>query len=93
MSGLRWDKARKRIRAWQARNEPQRIIPITPDESFWKAWRDDTRGMRTLRELQAKHMTLRGMAAELTRRKIATPRGGKWHPQTVRQVLDRLDAA
>jgi hypothetical protein len=30
---------------------------------------------------------------ELSKRKIATPPGGKWHPQTVRQVLARLDAA
>jgi DNA invertase Pin-like site-specific DNA recombinase len=47
----------------------------------------------TLRELQAKGLTLRGMAAELSKRKIATPRGGKWHPQTVQQVLRRLHVA
>lgn len=29
-------------------------------------------------ELQAKRYTLRGIAVELTRRKIETPRGGRW---------------
>ena len=44
----------------------------------------------TLRELQAKGLTLRGMAAELTRRKIATPRGGRWHAETVNKLIERL---
>ena len=34
-----------------------------------------------LREFQSKGYSLRGMADELTRRKIGTPRGGAWHPQ------------
>ncbi len=34
--------------------------------------------------LGAKGLTLRGMVAELTRRKIATPRGGRWHAETVK---------
>jgi hypothetical protein len=37
-----------------------------------------------VRDLQAKRYTLRGIAAELTRRKIATPRGGRWSAQTVK---------
>jgi DNA invertase Pin-like site-specific DNA recombinase len=45
-----------------------------------------------VRELQAMVLTLRGMAAELTKRKIATPRGGRWHAQTVKLVIERLVA-
>jgi DNA invertase Pin-like site-specific DNA recombinase len=44
----------------------------------------------TLRELQAKGLTLRGMVAELTRRKIATPRGGRWHAETINKLIERL---
>jgi hypothetical protein len=32
------------------------------------------------------------VAAELNRRKIATPAGGKWHAQTVIRVRKRLEA-
>jgi DNA invertase Pin-like site-specific DNA recombinase len=34
--------------------------------------------------------TLRELAAELNERNIATPRGGRWHPSSVRNVLNRL---
>jgi hypothetical protein len=37
----------------------------------------------TLRALQAEGLTLRGIAERLNKRQIATPRGGRWHPQTV----------
>jgi hypothetical protein len=43
-----------------------------------------------VRELQSKGYSLRRMAAELTGRKIATPRGGKWHAETVKMVVRRL---
>jgi DNA invertase Pin-like site-specific DNA recombinase len=43
-----------------------------------------------VRDLQAKGYSLRGMASELTRRKIATPRGGRWSAQTVKMVVGRL---
>jgi DNA invertase Pin-like site-specific DNA recombinase len=45
-----------------------------------------------LLDLKAKGLPMRGMAAELTRRKIATARGGRWHPDTVAALLKRLDA-
>jgi hypothetical protein len=35
----------------------------------------------------------RAVAAELNRRKVATPAGGQWHAQTVARVKARLDAA
>jgi hypothetical protein len=30
------------------------------------------------------------MATELTKRKVKTPRGGTWHPQTVKMIMQRL---
>ena len=47
----------------------------------------------TLRELQERGMSLRDMARELTKRKQPTPRGGAWHPQLVRRIVQRLGAA
>jgi hypothetical protein len=43
-----------------------------------------------MRDLQQLGLTLRGMAAELNKRKVKTPRGGKWHPETVARLIDRL---
>jgi hypothetical protein len=34
--------------------------------------------------------TLRGIADALNRKRVATARGGKWHPSTVRSVLLRV---
>lgn len=43
-----------------------------------------------LKALQAEgFLTLPAMASELTRRGIVTPRGGAWHPQTVKRLLER----
>jgi hypothetical protein len=44
-----------------------------------------------IRQLQREGYNLLDMAAELTKRKIPTPRGGEWHPQTVKRVLQRLE--
>ena len=46
-----------------------------------------------LRDLKQQDLSLRGMAAELTKRRVPTPRGGTWHPQLVARVLERLVAA
>jgi DNA invertase Pin-like site-specific DNA recombinase len=43
-----------------------------------------------LAELNRSGMTTREIAAELTARGITTPRGGRWHPQTVRRVMQRV---
>jgi DNA invertase Pin-like site-specific DNA recombinase len=45
-----------------------------------------------MREMQNKGYSMRRMAIELTNRKVKTPRGGAWHPQTVKQVMKRLAA-
>jgi DNA invertase Pin-like site-specific DNA recombinase len=43
-----------------------------------------------LAELNRSGMTTREIAAELTAQGITTPRGGRWHPQTVRRVMERV---
>lgn len=48
-------------------------------------------GLRpVLAELQGSGLSARKIAAELTARCIPTPKGGKWHAQTVLRVLGRL---
>ena len=44
------------------------------------------------RDMQRNGYSMRRMATELTKRKVKTPRGGAWHPQTVKMVLQRLAA-
>ena len=46
-----------------------------------------------VRALQRDGYSIRGIAAELEKRKVATPREGSWHPQLVKRVLQRLDAS
>jgi hypothetical protein len=43
-----------------------------------------------IREMQNEGYSMRRMATELTNRKVKTPRGGDWHPQTVKMVMQRL---
>jgi DNA invertase Pin-like site-specific DNA recombinase len=43
-----------------------------------------------LAELQDSRLSARKIAAELTARCIPTPKGGKWHAQTVLRMLGRL---
>ncbi len=45
-----------------------------------------------IRELQRDGYSMRGMAGELEKRKVPTPRGGAWHPQLVKRVVQRLNA-
>jgi DNA invertase Pin-like site-specific DNA recombinase len=45
-----------------------------------------------MREMQGKSYSMRRMATELNKRKVKTPRGGVWHPQTVKMVMQRLAA-
>jgi hypothetical protein len=40
-----------------------------------------------LTELCGRKLSLRAIAGELTKRKIKTPRGGKWHASSVRNLL------
>ena len=43
-------------------------------------------------ELKGKGLSLARIAVELNKRKVATPRGGKWDHSSVRNVLQRLAA-
>ena len=43
-----------------------------------------------LRDLKKRGLSLRAIAAELTTRRVPTPRGGAWHPQLIARVLERL---
>ncbi len=49
---------------------------------------DQIKGL--LAELAGSGMSTRQIASELTARGIATQRGGRWHPQTVKRVMDRV---
>jgi hypothetical protein len=43
-----------------------------------------------IRELQRDGYSIRGIAGELEKRKPQTPRGGAWHPQLVKRIVQRL---
>ena len=43
-----------------------------------------------LTALSAAGMSHRKIATELTARGISTPNGGRWHPQTVSRVIERI---
>jgi DNA invertase Pin-like site-specific DNA recombinase len=43
-----------------------------------------------IRELQRDGHSMRAIAGELDRRKVPTPRGGAWHPQLVKRIVERL---
>jgi DNA invertase Pin-like site-specific DNA recombinase len=46
-----------------------------------------------IRALQQRGLSMRGIAGELSMRKVPTPRGGTWHPQLVTRIVRRLDLA
>jgi DNA invertase Pin-like site-specific DNA recombinase len=43
-----------------------------------------------LAELTSAGLSMRAIASELTARGVPTPRGGRWHPQTVTRILERI---
>jgi DNA invertase Pin-like site-specific DNA recombinase len=46
-----------------------------------------------IRELLCKGYSIRDIATELEKRKMPTPRGGAWHPQLVKRIVERLAQA
>jgi DNA invertase Pin-like site-specific DNA recombinase len=44
-----------------------------------------------IREMQGRGLSMRAIAAELTKRKVSTPQGGAWHPETVTRVVRRIE--
>jgi hypothetical protein len=43
-----------------------------------------------IRELQRDGYSMRGIAAELEKHKVATPRGGEWNPRSSQGAFARL---
>lgn len=43
-----------------------------------------------VRQLQREHSTLQALAEALNRKGMKTSRGGKWHPTSVKRLLDRM---
>src|SRR5215471_13063963 len=54
--------------------------------------READRYAKTLKPilLELRHLPVETIAAELTKRKVETPRDGRWHGRTVARLLDRL---
>jgi hypothetical protein len=47
---------------------------------------------RVAEALSAVCYSMRGIAVELDKRKVDTSRGGSWHPQLVKRIVQRLDS-
>lgn len=52
---------------------------------------EESRTIQRMRELREDGLTLRAVAAQLIAEGHRTKRGGKWHPNTIRRVLARVD--
>ncbi len=57
-------------------------------QRLWTVPANQIKGL--LAELAGSGMTTRRIAQEFTARGIATPLGGRWHPQTVKRVMERI---
>jgi DNA invertase Pin-like site-specific DNA recombinase len=79
-------RAAKALGVRLGRNGAERLAPANKAAAVERA----TRLKPILAELTASGMSARQIATELTSRRIVTPRGGRWHPQTVTRLLDRL---
>ena len=44
-----------------------------------------------IRGLQRHGYSMRGIAGEMEKRKVPTPRGGAWHPQLVKRIVQRFE--
>jgi DNA invertase Pin-like site-specific DNA recombinase len=68
------------------RNGAERLAPANKAAAAERA-----KNLRlVLADLIASGASLRQIAAELTKRGIGTPRGGRWHPTTIGRLLNRL---
>ena len=68
------------------RNAERSLSPTM--QRLWTVPAKQIKGL--LAELAGSGMTTRRIAQELTARGIATPLGGRWHPQTVKRVMERI---
>ena len=74
--------------AWRSQPDPQRAI----EGGRRKADAFALRVAPTVRCLQAKGLSLHGIAAELTAKGVKTARGGVWTATAVRNLIGRLVA-
>src|SRR5262249_20869084 len=67
-------------------------IPLGNAEQAKENKREADRHAKTLPPIliELRHLPVEKIADELTKRKVATPRGGRWHGRTVARLLDRL---
>jgi DNA invertase Pin-like site-specific DNA recombinase len=70
------------------RNGAERLAPANKEAAVERA----AKLQPILADLIASGASMRQIATELTQRRIATPRGGKWHPTMVARMLNRLGA-
>jgi len=70
---------------WLGRNAEQ-LASVNHAAALDRA--DQIKGL--LAELARSGLSTRRIAQELTARGIATPLGGRWHPQTVKRVMERV---
>ena len=68
------------------RNGAERLAPANEAAAIERAKKLHP----VLADLIASGASLRQIGAELTKRGIGTPRGGRWHPTTIGRVLNRL---
>ena len=68
------------------RNGAERLAPANKAAAVERAKRLHP----VLADMIASGASLRQIAAELTKRGIGPPRGGRWHPTTIGRVLNRL---
>jgi DNA invertase Pin-like site-specific DNA recombinase len=68
------------------RNGVERLAPANGVAAIERA----ARLKPTLTELMGAGMSVRQIVAELTSRGVSTPRGGRWHPQTVARIMKRV---
>jgi DNA invertase Pin-like site-specific DNA recombinase len=75
-----------KVRGVRLGQNAERLAPANHPAAMDRA--DQIKGL--LAELAESGMSTRRIAAELTARGIATPFGGRWHPQTVKRVMERV---
>ncbi len=79
-------KTRVKVRGVQLGRNAERLAVINHAAAVDRA--NEIKGLVV--ELAGSGMTTREIAQELTARGIATPLGGRWHPQTVRRAMERI---
>ena len=82
--------------ALQAAKQRGRILGRNAEENLAPRYRQEALARAVqlapvLRELADRGFSARGIARELTDRKIGTPNGGSWHAASIRRMLQRIE--